>query len=159
MRFSTQTCASLKSITHTLTALPLLLITPSNLAKEARMMKSSSNRIFAAVAFLGAVTFALPVYAHAEESSPSVESGAKEMYQGAKQDVKDIAITSKVKSGLLTDPTTRSYAIHVDTVEGVVTLSGEVPSITVAKRAQHVAQSVENVKMVKNELRIQDASR
>ena len=43
-----------------------------------------SNRLFATAALLGAISFAMPIYAHAEDSlqGNSVESGAKEMYHG-----------------------------------------------------------------------------
>ncbi len=115
-----------------------------------------SNRLFATAALLGAISFSLPLYAHAED--PSMESGAKEMYHGAKADVKDAGITTKIKTALSTNPITKSATIHVDTDNGVVNLSGTVPSAEVVKEAQRIAQNTEHVKSVQNNLTV-DASR
>jgi osmotically-inducible protein OsmY len=115
-----------------------------------------SNRLFATAALLGAISFAMPIYAHAQDASPdnSVESGAKEMYHGAKADVKDTGITSKIKTALDTDPITKASTIHVDTESGVVTLSGDVPSMAVANQAMKIAQNTKRVQSVNNNLKI-----
>jgi len=110
------------------------------------------NRLFATAALLGAFSFALPIYAHAQDNS--VEGGAKEMYHGAKADVKDAAITTKIKGALDTDPITKSSTIHVDTNAGVVNLTGDVPSAQVAAQAHKIAQNTEHVKAVTNNLKI-----
>ncbi len=82
-----------------------------------------------------------------------MESGAKDMYHGAKSGVKDSWITSKVKSELLTDKTTKNYTIHVDTHDhGIVNLSGSVPA-TVAHRAMEIAQNVSGVRRVNDDMR------
>ncbi len=114
-----------------------------------------SNRLFATAALLGAISFAMPLTIHAQDNS--VESGAKEMYHGAKTDVKDTGITTKVKGALDTDPITKSYTIHVDTDNGVVTLSGDVPNASVVREAEKIATNTEHVKSVQNNLKI-DAS-
>jgi hyperosmotically inducible protein len=115
-----------------------------------------SNRLFATAALLGAISFAMPMYAHAQDNSQdnSVESGAKEMYHGAKTDVRDTAITTKVKGALDTDPITKSSTINVDTQEGVVNLTGEVASAKVMLQAQRIAQNTEHVKTVQNNLTV-----
>jgi osmotically-inducible protein OsmY len=115
-----------------------------------------SNRLFATAALLGAISFAMPLCAHAQDNS--VEAGAKEMYHGAKTEVKDTAITSKIKTALDTDPITKSYTIHVDTDNGVVTLSGDVPNLSVSSQAEKIARNTEHVMNVRNELRVQNAS-
>jgi len=113
------------------------------------------NRLFASAALLGAISFALPIYAHAQASSDnSMEGGAKEMYHGAKTDVKDSAITTKIKTALDTDPVTKSSTIHVDTNEGVVSLTGDVANPQVAAQAQNIAQNTKHVKAVTNNLKI-----
>ncbi len=114
-----------------------------------------SNRLFATAALLGAISFSLPLYAHAQDGS--MESGAKEMYHGAKTDVKDAAITTKIKTSLATNPITKSYTIHVDTDNGVVNLTGDVPNAKVMAEAEKVAQNTEHVKSVQNNLKL-DAS-
>ncbi len=114
-----------------------------------------SNRLFATAALLGAISFAMPIYAHAQDNS--MEGGAKEMYHGAKTDVKDTAITTKIKGALDTDPITKSYTIHVDTNDGIVSLTGDVPNASVMKEAEKIAVNTEHVKSVQNNLKI-DAS-
>ena len=111
-----------------------------------------ANRLFATAALLGAISFAMPIYAHAQDNS--MEGGAKEMYHGAKTDVRDTAITTKIKGALDTDPITKSSTIHVDTNAGVVSLTGEVPNAKVMLQAQKIAQNTEHVKTVQNNLTV-----
>ena len=111
-----------------------------------------SNRLFATAALLGAISFAMPIYAHAQDNS--MEAGAKEMYHGAKTDVRDTAITTRIKGALDTDPITKSSTIHVDTDNGVVNLTGEVASAKVMLQAQKIAQNTEHVKTVQNNLTV-----
>ena len=111
-----------------------------------------SNRFFATAALLGAISFAMPIYAHAQDNS--MEGGAKEMYHGAKTDVRDAGITTKIKGALGTNPITKSSTIHVDTNDGVVNLTGEVRSAKVMLEAQKIAQNTEHVKSVSNNLTV-----
>lgn len=115
-----------------------------------------SNRLFATAALIGAISFAMPLYAHAQDNS--IEGGAKEMYHGAKADVKDAAITTKIKGALDTNPITKSATIHVDTDNGIVNLTGDVPNAKVMAEAQKIAQNTENVKSVRNNLKLDSAS-
>ena len=115
-----------------------------------------SNRLFATAALVGAISFAMPLYAHAQDNS--VEGGAKEMYHGAKADVKDTVITTKVKGALDTDPITRSSTIHVDTDGGIVNLTGQVPDAKVMVEAQKIAQNTEHVKSVRNNLKLDNSN-
>jgi osmotically-inducible protein OsmY len=119
-------------------------------------MIMKSSKLFAAAALFGVMSFALPICTRAQDNS--ISKGASEMYHGAKQDVKDTAITTKVKAALDTDKTTAHQVIHVDTVNGVVTLTGEVPSMTISQRAQEVAQNTSGVKAVRNELQVKSAA-
>jgi osmotically-inducible protein OsmY len=124
---------------------------PSNFEQgEPTLMKS--NRFFATAALLGAISFAMPMYAHAQDNS--MEGGAKEMYHGAKTDVRDAGITTKIKGALDTNPITKSSTIHVDTNDGVVNLTGEVRSAKVMLAAQKIAQNTEHVKSVSNNLTV-----
>ncbi len=68
--------------------------------------------------------------------------------------IDDAVITSKVKLKLLEDPITKARKIDVDTVNGVVTLTGLVSSEKEMKRALELAISVEGVKKVVNNLKI-----
>lgn len=125
-------------------------------------MKLRSSRLIAAVAVAGALSFALPVYAQRDSNGndTNIESGAKDMYHGAKTSVKDSAVTAKVKEALMTDKMTKDYTIHVDTHDGgIVNLTGEVPSMSVAEHAKEVAQNVSGVRKVNNELQVKNAAR
>jgi osmotically-inducible protein OsmY len=66
--------------------------------------------------------------------------------------VDDSAITAKVKSAVLQDPSLKVFEIGVETFKGVVQLSGFVNSSETVNRATQVASSVGGVTSVKNDL-------
>ena len=66
--------------------------------------------------------------------------------------VDDSTITTKVKSELVTTKGIHSTSVHVETSNGVVFLSGFVPTAEEKKRAVEIAYSVEGVKSVKDGL-------
>lgn len=66
----------------------------------------------------------------------------------------DATITAKVKNELIAEKNVKARNIDVDTVAGVVVLSGYVDSRQEADRAGQLAKSVPGVVRVKNELRI-----
>jgi hyperosmotically inducible protein len=68
--------------------------------------------------------------------------------------IDDATITAKVKLKLLEDPVTKARKIDVDTVNGVVTLTGVVETEEEIKRAIEIARKVEGVKRVVNNLKI-----
>ncbi|MGA2412550.1 MAG: BON domain-containing protein [Candidatus Binataceae bacterium] len=81
-----------------------------------------------------------------------------DVYHGTKTATIDTAITTKVKTALDRDDTTRHEDIHVKTVAGVVTLRGKVTSSAVADHARDLAERVGGVKGVRNRLSITTAS-
>lgn len=68
--------------------------------------------------------------------------------------VDDGAITAKVKTELIGDKNVKARNIDVDTVSGVVVLSGYVDSQQEANRAALLAKSVSGVVRVRNELQV-----
>jgi len=68
------------------------------------------------------------------------------------QYVDDSAITAKVKSALLRDDAVKSFAVGVETVKGVVQLSGFVDTRDQRSAAGRDASAVLGVKDVKNDL-------
>ena len=66
----------------------------------------------------------------------------------------DTAITAKVKSAVLNEPTLKSAEINVETFKGVVQLSGFVRSQADINQAVEVARHVTGVKSVKNDMRL-----
>jgi osmotically-inducible protein OsmY len=106
---------------------------------------------------------AAPAIYAADPNSPDTSSSARQTAHDAKNTVKgaasdtgeflsDSAITTKVKASLLTEKNLKSLGIDVDTKEGVVTLSGKVPSTIEKKQAEDVTRHVKGVKDVKNDL-------
>ena len=66
--------------------------------------------------------------------------------------IDDVAITTKVKAAVLAEPGLESLAINVDTRDGNVTLNGTVDTPQLKQRAMQVAQGVEGVKTVSDQL-------
>ncbi|WAT00234.1 molecular chaperone OsmY [Rouxiella chamberiensis] len=77
----------------------------------------------------------------------------------SKQSVKgyagDAATTTSVKAKLLADDVVPSRMIKVETTDGVVQLSGTVKDQAQSSRAESVAKTVDGVKSVKNDLKVQ----
>jgi hyperosmotically inducible protein len=70
---------------------------------------------------------------------------------------KDEDIDKAVKARLAKDAQAKKVDVRTDA--GVVTLTGEVPSITVAAKASEMARGVAGVKSVKNELTVRQAGK
>ena len=66
--------------------------------------------------------------------------------------VDDAAITTKVKTALMAEPGLRSLEINVDTRDNVVTLNGTVDSQEKKQRAMQIAQGIDGVKSVSDNL-------
>src|SRR5687767_7627798 len=65
---------------------------------------------------------------------------------------KNAAITGRIKSALLADKSMHATKINVDTVDGVVTLKGEVPTEEEKARAEVIAMKTPGVTSVINDL-------
>lgn len=74
-------------------------------------------------------------------------AGGKEAIQ-----VNDALITTKVKAALFRDPQASGFQISVNTYRGVVQLSGFVDTIDQKQRAGELAQGIEGVRTVHNDL-------
>lgn len=68
--------------------------------------------------------------------------------------VDDSILTAKVKAALIADSSTKAHQINVETMNGVVQLSGFVDDASAKSAATNVAKSVTGVKDVKNELSV-----
>lgn len=66
--------------------------------------------------------------------------------------IDDAEITTKVKAAIFSEPGLKTLQISVDTVKGVVTLSGSVDSPANSERAKGLAAAVTGVKEVDNRL-------
>jgi hyperosmotically inducible protein len=83
-------------------------------------------------------------------------SGEQSPGYGAKagQYVDDSALTTNVKAALAAHDSLSTLAIHVDSDKGVVTISGTVHSQDQYTQVAQIAQSVEGVRSVNNQLNV-----
>jgi hyperosmotically inducible protein len=79
----------------------------------------------------------------------------KEGYEQVAEATSDSSIDFAIKTALLDDDTIKSGDIHVNTKEGVVTLTGTQPSEAAARRAEQIAWSAKGVRQVHNQLTVQ----
>lgn len=68
--------------------------------------------------------------------------------------IDDAEITTKVKAAIFAEPGLKTLQISVDTVKGVVTLSGSADSAPDSDKAKALASAVSGVKEVNNNLAI-----
>lgn len=70
----------------------------------------------------------------------------------------DATTTATVKSKLLIDGETQGVRIDVDTLDHVVTLSGDVDTAAESDLAEQIASNIDEVERVQNELRVVGAA-
>jgi hyperosmotically inducible periplasmic protein len=83
------------------------------------------------------------------------------MFEGREssgQYVDDSTITAKIKQAFITAPKVNSAAIHVETMQGVVQLSGFVDSKDADQQAVDLAENVRGVKSVKDDIVIRSGN-
>ena len=93
------------------------------------------------------------------EGVKSVKNDLQVVAPGSRKmvDAKDGDIDKAVKARLSKDVQVKSVDVRTDA--GVVTLTGEVPTIVASAKASEMARSVPGVKSVKNELTVRQASK
>lgn len=74
--------------------------------------------------------------------------------QTAGRQIDDAEITASVKSKLAADPEVKAHEIDVDTLDGVVRLSGIVDDSATRAEAEKLARGTDGVRRVKNELKV-----
>ena len=89
-----------------------------------------------------------------ERAGREIEAGIERVGEKLEPYAADAAITAKVKGRLTADPEINSLTIDVDTVNGVVTLTGTVPDATERDLALAHARAVEGVLDVRDNLQI-----
>jgi hyperosmotically inducible protein len=90
--------------------------------------------------------------AAAQSAAEDAGSSVKHAYRATVDEMSDAALTTKVKSALLTDQMTRKFSIHVESDQGAVMLRGSVDSPETAAHAETVVASVSGVESVKSQL-------
>src|SRR3954471_19760957 len=127
------------------------------------------TKIAIATMVLGTCMLPAGVFA-ADAAKSAVPSSANETPKATIQDngraapshrsahpVDDSVITTKVKAKLVKDKQTRKDNVEIETVDGVVNLTGSAASKSNASRAVTLARQVKGVKSVKNNIEIDAA--
>jgi len=101
----------------------------------------------------------------ATDATRNTQSAGNEIKQEASQagaaiadGAADMTITTKVKTALAGDAQLSALAINVDTTNKVVTLTGPAPTRAASDRAGALAQAVDGVTKVKNQLAVSGKS-
>jgi hyperosmotically inducible periplasmic protein len=96
----------------------------------------------------------MALVAAAPLTAGAADSKAQTATQETKTMVSDTWITSKTKISLFADERVKGTQVSVDTTKGVVHLRGKVDSAEAKSAASDIAQGVEGVKSVKNDLQV-----
>jgi osmotically-inducible protein OsmY len=116
-----------------------------------RNWKTTTSALLTALVAIG------PLSAAAADKMDEAKDKTKSVAQDAKTAVSDSWLTSKTKIALFADDRVKGRQVSVETKNGVVHLRGKVDSADAKSAAAQVAQSVEGVKSVKNDLQVVDA--
>jgi hyperosmotically inducible periplasmic protein len=132
-----------------------------NLRKERKMKVIESCKLIGISMLLVVGLAACDKPGPAETAGKKIDQtadkvGEKMGEQGAKAGVAidDTEITAKVKAAIFAEPGLKTLQISVDTVKGVVTLSGSVDSLPNSNRAKELANAVTGVNHVENRLAV-----
>jgi hyperosmotically inducible protein len=116
------------------------------------MQKSTQQTLMMAVV-AGLVAVA-PLTAGAQGTTDKAVDKTKSIAQDAKVAVTDSWVTSKTKIELFADDRVKGSQVKVETIDGVVHLRGKVDSAEAKAAATSVAQNIDGVKSVKNDLQV-----
>ena len=105
---------------------------------------------------LTAPAFAQSATQSMKDAGHSTENAVSNAWHGTKAAVSDTNITAKVKIALHNDKLTNGRDIHVDTHDGIVTLTGYAPKAS-ADRAVWLARGTTGVMGVTDNLRANES--
>ena len=120
-----------------------------SIARKVKGVKSVKNMISVAGAPAATVTDKDRRAADTTGDRPAKRMGRSD------QPVDDTMITTKIKAAHAKDKTVSALNTEVNTVNGVVTLTGSAKSKAEADQAAALARRVQGVKSVKNEIKVQ----
>ena len=109
-------------------------------------MKSTIVKTFV---LLGALSLLVPVAGYTATTTEGTSKTAK-----VKENVKDAAITTKIKAQFAKDKLVKGRKIRVETENGVVKLSGNAASQAEADKAVSIAQDIKDVVSVQNDIQV-----
>jgi hyperosmotically inducible protein len=109
------------------------------------------------MALVTALVAGVPLCAAAGDKMDATKEKTKSTTESAKTAVSDSWITSKTKIALFADDRVKGRQVSVETKSGTVYLHGKVDSSEAKSAAAQIAQGIEGVKSVKNDLQVVDA--
>ena len=118
--------------------------------KFSRNRESGSGRTFLALTLLVLVLVAVYFVS-------SRNSSVQNAFSSLKESTQDAATTSRVRTALLLSKNVSPFDIKVQTIQGEVTLEGQVPSEQVKSVAGAIAQDTSGVKQVHNNVAVNPA--
>lgn len=90
-----------------------------------------------------------------KQASQDAQVSGRQATADMGEKIDDMVITATVSTGLAKDAELSALKIDVDSDNGVVTLSGPVPTAAAREKASEIAMRVKGVRSVKNQLVIQ----
>jgi hyperosmotically inducible periplasmic protein len=112
------------------------------------------SRFLNAFAFASVAILAAPAYVTSQTTTDKLERGAKSAARDVKAEVTDSWLTAKTKIALYSDERVKGRQISVETVQRTVRLRGKVDSNEARTAAASIAEGIEHVKAVKNDLEV-----
>jgi hyperosmotically inducible periplasmic protein len=97
---------------------------------------------------------AAPASVASQTTIDKIEQKAKSAAQDVKAEVTDSWLTAKIKIALYSDERVKGRQVSVETVRGRVRLRGKVDSDAARTAAASIAERIEHVKAVKNDLQV-----
>ena len=92
--------------------------------------------------------------ANTQQETQTAANTVENKAENVGQTIDDAAITTALKGKYVLDDELKAHDINVDTVNGVVTLTGAAPSQAAIDRATSIAKTVDGVKDVQNQLTV-----
>jgi osmotically-inducible protein OsmY len=128
-------------------------------ARRGNVMKESEMSSISIPRWMAAALCAALVLGCAAGGPSAVENRKNPKAAGqAGSDWRDAGITTRIKTAYLFNPHLSATAIHVTTENGVVALSGAVPSAVHRDLAVEIAKNAEGVRDVRNELTVGESN-
>jgi osmotically-inducible protein OsmY len=112
------------------------------------------SRFLSAFAFASVAILAAPAYVTSQTTTDTLEREAKSAARDVKAEVTDSWLTAKTKIALYSDERVKGRQISVETVQRTVRLRGKVDSDEARTAAASIAEGIEHVKAVKNDLEV-----
>ena len=112
------------------------------------------SRFLSAFAFASVAILAAPAYVTSQTTTDKLEREAKSAARDVKAEVTDSWLTAKTKIALYSDERVKGRQIRVETVHRTVRLRGKVDSDEARTAAASIAEGIEHVKAVKNDLEV-----